>query len=292
MPWDPYSQNSTGTNTNPYTPGGYEKAKLRKVVLITGGVLAVIAIFALTVHFTRSDSQQSKYTKSATAAARKQIPHANVTEVKVAGGFALAVVSDPTANGQAGAGNTTVFKVNEDGSMKQLANGSYFSPIDLLALGIPLATQAKLTGIDVGQIKQNLADQCGYDGGSVPGYSGFDGSSFSPDGWQIDSSTLTGLEQAVSDTVSNQNAGAKPGEAVICVNATQKNSNATTDLKTYISTFTLQVQFITADGTLTDHTLTFATGPNYYRTYALDGQNIKPSSTQPANTTRPSSPDS
>ena len=66
----------------------------------------------------------------------------------------------------------------------------------------------------------------------------------------------------------------KPDMKVICVNATQKNSNTTTDKTTYISTFTLQVQFITDDGTLTTHTVTFAVGPNYYHSYTLDGHDI------------------
>jgi hypothetical protein len=270
---DSYSQNSNGANYNPYTPGGDEKTKLRKILLIAVGVLASIAIIALVVHFSQSESQQSKYIKSATAAVRKQIPNAKVTNVKVGGGFAIATVSDPTTESRTNIVNTAVLKVNQDGSMTQIANGSSFSPLNLLELGIPLTTQASLTGSDVGQVKQTLADQCGYDGGSVPGYSGFDGS-FSPGGWQIDAATLDRLEQALSDTFSNTNAEAKAGKAVICVDASKKNSNATTDKKTYISTFTLQVQFVTADGTLTKHTLTFAIGPKYYRNYTLDGHDI------------------
>jgi hypothetical protein len=255
-------------------PGGYEKkTKLRKLLLIAVGVFATIAIIALIIHFSQPKSQQNKYTKSATAAARKQTPNAVVNNIKVAGGFALAIVSDPTDRGQANAGNTTVFKVNEDGSMTQLASGSYFGPLNLLELGIPLTTQANLTGSDVGRVKQNLADQCGYDGGSVPGYSGFDGS-FSPGGWQIDAATLSGLEQALSDTISNINSKVKSGKNIICVDASQKNSNANTNTKTYISTFTLQVQFVADDGTLTAHSITFATGPNYYRNYTLDGHRI------------------
>jgi len=273
MQWDPSSQSNNEPYDNSYAPGEYERARLRKLVLVAVAVVAAIAMVALMVHFSQPESQQSKYIKSATAAARKQTPNAKVSNIKVAGGFARAVVSDPTASGQASAGNTTIFKVNQDGSMEQLANGSYFSPLDLLQLGIPLATQAKLTGSDVEQVKQNLADACGYDGSSSPGYSGFDGS-FSPGGWQIDSATLSGLEQALSDTIGNENASAKPGKAVVCVNATQKNSNVTTDTNTYISTFTLQAQFVTDDGTLTTHTITFATGPNHYRNYTLDGHDL------------------
>jgi hypothetical protein len=271
MPGNPYSQNSNAPH-NPYTSGGYEKAKVRKLVLVLVGVLAAIAIVTLVVQFSRPESQQSKYIKSATAAARKQIPNAKVKSIKVAGGFALAIVNDPTAEGQANAGNQTYFKVNADGSMTQLANGSSFGPLDLLGLGIPLATQSQLIGSSVGKVKQNLVEQCGYSGG-VPGYSGFDGS-FSPDEWQIDSATLSDLEQAVSNTIVSQNAGATSSKKVICVNAIQKNSNATTDIKTYISTFTVQVQFVTGDGTITSHMLSFAIGPNHYHSYMLDGNSI------------------
>jgi hypothetical protein len=268
MSWDPDLQNNNQIYDNPYTAGGYEKAKLRKLLLIVVGViLAIIVLIALV-----PESQQSKYTKSATAAARKQIPDAKVSNVKVAGGFATAIVSDPSAQGQANSGNSTVFKVNKDGSMVQLASASSFGPIGLLGLGIPLATQAKLTGRDVGQVKQNLASQCGYDQGTI-GFNGFDGS-FSPGGWQIDSATLSGLEKTVSYVISNQDVNAKPGKAVLCVNATQKNSNKTIDKTTYISTFTVQVQFVTSDGTLTTHTVTFAVGPNYYHSYTLDGHDI------------------
>ncbi len=268
MSWNPSSQNNNGTN-NQYTPGGFEKAKLRKLLLLAVGILATIAIIVLIVHFL-PESQQSKYTKSATAAARKHTPNAKASDVKVADGFATAIVSSRTAEGQGKAGNTTVFKVNKDGSMSQIANGSSFSPLDLLNLGIPLSTQAKLSGTSINQVKQNLANTCNYTRIGTPGYSGFDGS-FNPDGWQIDSLTLSSLEQTVSDAVSSKNAKVTPDKAVICVNAVRKNSNATLDTKTSISTFTIQAQFITNDGTLTTHTLTFATGPKHYRNYTLDG---------------------
>ena len=269
MPWDPDLQNNNQVYNNPYTPGGYEKAKLRKLLLIVVGVILTIIIVIALV----PESQQSKYTKGATAAARKQIPDAKVSNVKVAGGFAIAIVSDPSAQGQANSGNSTIFKVNKDGSMVQIANGSSFTPLDLLGLGIPLATQAKLTGSDIGHVEQDLANQCGYNEGII-GYIGFDGS-FNPGGWQIDSATLSGLEQKLSYTINNQNANMKPGMKVICVDATRKNSNDTINKTTYISTFTLQVQFISDNGTLTTHTVTFAIGPNHYRNYTLDGHDIK-----------------
>jgi hypothetical protein len=271
MDWDPDLQNNNQVDSNPYTPGRYEKAGLRKLLLIVVGVFFAITILILVVQLI-PESQQSKYTKSATIAARKHTPHAKVTNVKVAGGFATALVSDPTTQRQAKAGNTTIFKVNKDGSMVQLARGGSFGPLDLLGLGIPLATQAKLTGTGIGSVEQNLANQCGYSNGAI-GFNGF-GGSFNPGGWQIDSATLSGLEQKLSHAISNQNYNTKPGMAVICVNATQKNSNDAINKTTYISTFTLQVQFVSDNGTLTTHTVTFAIGPNYYRNYNLDGHDI------------------
>ncbi|HET9173925.1 MAG TPA: hypothetical protein VFN56_01445 [Candidatus Saccharimonadales bacterium] len=268
MQWGRNLLNSNQIYNEPRTPGGYEKTRqIKLLLLVIGVVLAIVVVMAVVPY-----SQQSKDIKSATTAARKQIPNAQVTNIKVAGGFALAVVRDPSATGQANAGNRTVFRVNKDGSMTQLASGSSFGPLDLLELGIPLETQAELTGSSSSQVKQNLAYQCGYNNGAI-GFDGFDGS-FSPGDWQIDSATLTSLEQKLTSAISNLNGSQKSGAAVICVNATRNNSNTTTDRTTYISTFTLQVQFITTDGTLTTHTVTFAIGPNYYRKYTLDGQTI------------------
>jgi hypothetical protein len=274
MPWDSFSQNNNEIYNNPYTPGGNEKSKLKIIlILVTVFVLASIGVIALMTHSSPPKSQQDKYTQSATAAAKKKTPNAKVSNVKVAGGFAMSTVQDPTADGQANAGNVTFFKVNKDGSMTQIASGSSFSPIDLLGFGIPLATQAELTGQSLAQVQQNLASLCGYNGSNTPGYFGFDGS-FSPGGWQIDATTLDGLEQALTGVLGNKNSKAKQGETVFCVNATRKNSNRSTNTKTYISTFTLELQFIASSGTVTTHTFTFATGPNYYRSYTLDGQKI------------------
>lgn len=270
----PDSQNISGINSNSTTPGGYEKTKLRKLLFIAVGIVVTIAIIALIMLLSQSDSQQSKYIKAATAAARKQTPNAKVKDVKVAGGFASATVSDPTSQSQANSGNQTFFKVNKDGSMTQIANGSSFSPVDLLGFGIPLSTQANLTGRNLIQTQQDLAATCGFSGGNTPGYIGFNGS-FNPGGWQIDAATLDGLEQALTTAITNKNSGAKSGEKIICVNATRENSNATIDRQTYISTFTLKLQFITSNGIVTSHTITFAVGPNYYRGYTLDGQKIQ-----------------
>jgi len=270
MAINPFSNN----NTNVYgTPGGYDERRPLKIAIIVFGALLVISIIILVVYLLIPPSQQSKYSDSATAAARKNTPDAKVTNVKVSGGYASAIVTDPNTDTQGSAGNTTIFKVNKDGSMTQIADGSSFSPIDLINLGIPLTDQAKLNGSTLEQAKQALADACGYMG-STPGYSGFNGS-FDPDGWQVDSSTLESLEQSLTSVISAQNVQAKSGKNVICVNATRTGSDATTDTQTYISTFTLQVQFITSDGTPSTHQLTFAIGPQYYHQYTLDGQVIQ-----------------
>jgi len=286
MPWNPFSRNNNDIYNNPYpsegyenydnlyTSNGYEKSKLRIMLLVVAVfMLACLGVIALITHSLQPKSSQDKNTQSATAAAKKNTPNAHVSNVKVADGFAISTVQDPTADGQASAGNVTFFKVNKDGSMTQIASGSSFSPIDLLGLGIPLATQAKLTGQDLTQIQQNLAGLCDYSGGNTPGYLGFDGS-FNPNGWQIDATTLDGIEQALTGVLGNENAGAQQSKKVICVNATREKSNFSTDAHTYISTFTLELRFITADGTVTTHMFTFATGPNYYRSYTLDGQKI------------------
>lgn len=272
MPPNQSSQNSNEIYHTPYPPSGNEKARPVKIAV---GILVGFGLILLVAYLLLSPIGQDKYTKAATAAARKVTPNAVVSNVKTAGGFALAAVSDPTAQSQAKAGNVTIFKVNNDGSMTQIANGSYFSPIDLLGFGIPLATQAKLTGQNLTQVQRDLAGACGYSGGSEPGFSGFNGS-FNPGGWQIDAATLDGLEQALTAAISYKNAEAKPTEKVICVHATREKSNATTDTQTYISTFTLQLQLVAGNGTVTNHTFTFATGPNYYRSYTFDGQKIQP----------------
>lgn len=268
MPPNLYSQNSS-----PYAPGGPEKTKPVKLLLLVLGALAIIIIIVFIVHVSRSDSQQSKYIKSVTAAARKQIPDAKVTDVKVAGDFAVAHVSNPKAEGQAAAGNQTYFKLNKDGSSTQIASGSSFSPVDLSGLGMSLATQAKLTGRSLTESEQYLAATCDYIGGNEPGYVGFNGS-FDPGGWQIDAGTLNDIEQSLTTALSAKNAQAKSDEKIICINATRKASNATTDKQTLVSTFTLQLQFITGRGAVTTHSYTFAVGPNNYQSYTLDGQKI------------------
>jgi len=262
-----------GLKNNQYTSGGYGRSNLKKIIFIVVSVFFAITILALVLVFqSKPESQQSKYIKSATTAARKNTPNAVVTNIKVAGGFAIGFVSDPTSQGQSKSGNTIIFKVNNDGSMVQLAEGSSFGPLNLLGLGIPLETQANLTGSNLIQVKQNLANQCGYSNGAI-GFIGFNGS-FNPGEWQIDSSTLVGLEQKISNSITSQDTNMKPDMVVVCVSATRNNSNYTINKTTYISTFILQVQFVTFNGTLTTHTVTFSVGPNYYRSYTLDGHNI------------------
>lgn len=273
---DPFSQNRNSEAPDVlYTPGGYEKKSRQTIIIVLiVSILLGIGIIALGIRFYIDKSAQDKITNSATAAASKHTPNAQVSNVKVADGYAEAIVSDPNATSQASAGNTTIFKVNKDGSMVQIANASYFSPIDLLTLGIPLATQAKLIGSTEAQVQQTLASACNYTSGDTPGYNGFEGS-FNPGGWQIDSGTLDSIEQTLTATISSKNASVNSDQKIICVNASQNNSDAKTDPQTYISTFTLQLQFITDNGTLSTHTFSFAVGPQHYHSYTLDGQDIQ-----------------
>jgi len=264
MPWNQPTQTNNEMYNTSYTPGGHDKAKLRKILVIIVCVLICAGVVALIVH----SSQPDKYTQSATAAARKQIPDAQVSSVVVAGNFAKALVRSPSSTGQLNAGNTTIFKVNKDGSMVQLASGSFFSPLDLLGLGVPLATQAKLDGKNISQVKQDLATTCGYNGEyNGPGYSGFDGS-FNPGNWQIDPLTLDSLKQKLMDIIRTRNATATPSGTIICVNALREGSGINNGI------FTIGVQFITSDGIITKHTLTYATEPGFVRSYTLDGQKI------------------
>lgn len=259
MSWNPFLQNNKKEYSN--------KPNLGVVTLVVFGVVVGVVLLLFTVRLLTLKGDQDRVT----TAAKKDIPDAKVSNVKVAGGFGLATVSDPTAKGQLNSGNVTVFKENKDKSMTQIASGSYFSPVDLLELGIPLATQAKLTEQDLAQIKQTLANTCNYGGGNTPGYSGFDGS-FNPDGWQIDAATLGDIKRSLKGVVNDKNAKEKPEKKVICVNTTREKSNVTTDKQTYISTFTLELRFIT-EGGISNHPFTFTIGSNYPN-YTLDGQKI------------------
>lgn len=266
MPWKPFSKEAK-TNSDSFTADNPEKKKL--IVIVVVSAILIVGLPVLLVIKNRPDA----YTRSATEAAKKFTPNAKVKQVKVAGGFAIATVTDPTSDGQIYAGNMTIFKVNEDGSMTQIASGSAFSPLDLLELGIPFATQAELLGSNINEVMQNLAAACGFNGGDAPGYGGF-GASFEPEKWQIDSGTFDDLRQVLTASISNKNAETNSDDKVICVLATKNNSNATTDLNTYISTFTLELQFITRSGAVSTHPLSFSIGPKQFREYTLDGQKL------------------
>lgn len=148
-----FTQNDNNLYDDHYTPNGYDKSKVKKILLIIIGVFILLGVIALIIQLSTHQTKQDKYTQSASAAAKKQTPNAKVSDVRVADGFAIAIVSDPTANNQANGGNTTIFKVNKDDSMSQIASGSYLNPIDLLNMGIPLATQAKLKNSSLDMIK-------------------------------------------------------------------------------------------------------------------------------------------
>lgn len=270
MAWQTPSQNySNYTSSNQNFSNKGRRVAAIVIVLI---ILAAIITLAIIFQPSPADREQQKITDSATTAAQKETPNGVASDVKVANGFAKATVSDPTADGQAKSGNTTIFKVNSDGSMTQLASGSYLSPISLLGLGVPLTAQAALNEQSLDQVKQTVASSCGYGGDNTPGYLGFDGT-FDPN-WQIDPTTLGSLQQKLDAAISAKNANAEADQKTICVNAIQTGSSIKTNSQTYNSTFTFSAQFITSNGVLSTHTITFAVGPNYYRSYTLDGQEI------------------
>ena len=259
------------SNNNAQDNSSYPASKQKNQMMVIF-VLLIVLVVGVTI-IVALLNRPDKHTQSATEAARKEIPNAEVKDVRVAGGFATATVSDPTSGSQILDGNVMIFKVSEDGSMTQIANGNSFTPIDLLALDIPLKTQAELLETDLSQITQNLAGTCGYGKGDAPGYYGFDGY-FEPDRWQIDSGTLDDIQQVLTTKITNDNSTVEYNDKTICVNATGDNSNVTTDMKTYISTFTLDLEFISGGGEITTRTFTFSIGPNYYHAYTLDGRKL------------------
>jgi len=119
---------------------------------------------------------------------------------------------------------------------------------------------------------QDTILNCNYTGGATPGYAGFN-SVFNPD-WRIDAATLSGLQEGLNAAIGTANLDKPVGQQVTCVNAVTDNSSFSVDQQTYVSTFTFQVQFITNDGTLSAHTITFTVGSGSGRTYTLDGQGI------------------
>lgn len=262
-----YQQNNSGMDNMPST----QKTPNKKLVFILV-VFGIILCSALIIFAVRKDTPNSDVDK-AKAAARKEIPNAEAKQVIVADGFAMAIVYVPKDKSQLGSGNTTIFRVNEDGSMTYITSGSYFSPIDLLGLGIPLKTQAKLRETELSDVKQELANTCNYGYDNKPGFSGFDGS-FNPDGWQIDSASLDGITQTLDTVIEANNARSKYDDKVVCINTQIKGSNVGVDKTTFASTFTLKLQFITGNGVITDHDFTFNDGPIYSRIYTLDGQKI------------------
>lgn len=270
MPWNnKYQQNNSEVSYMPPEQKKSIKKLLFIFVIFSLIVGSVFIIFILQKTTTDSDTNKAK------EAARKEIPNAEAKQVIVADGYAMAIVYVPKDNSQLGAGNTTIFKVNEDGSMTYIASASYFSPIDLLGFGIPLGTQAKLRKTDENSVRQELADSCnyGYYGLSTPGFSGFD-NSFNPDGWQIDSASLNGIVKAIDKATKSKNPNTGHDDSIICINTEIEGSNVSVDKKTFASTFTLKPQFITRKGDITNHIFTFTDGPVYSRVYTLDGNKI------------------
>lgn len=241
--------------------------------VIIGIVLFMFALLFISIKLLQPKSVQQKQSDNAKVAAREVTSNAEVSDVRVAGNYASAIVKDPNASGQASAGTFTIFKVNNDGSMKQLASGSRLDPLDLLGYGIKFTDQAKLTRVSPSQIQHYIASSCGYTDNN-PGYNGFD-QSFNPDGWQIDPMTLSELQQKLNNTIGEQNTTTEDADKkIVCINALTKGSDAVTDSTTFKSTFTVPLQFISKSAKVYDHTLTFEIAPKSNNVYQLDGVDL------------------
>lgn len=269
---------SLNLSPNPNTTNNYQYADRKPtrnvvVVIITVVVLLLVIVVAMVL------SKPDKLTQSALTAARKVTPNAKVRDVKAADGFAVAVVSDPTARGELKTGVLTYFKLNDDESMTQIASGNTPLPISLLELGISLPTQASLNGSSIDDVLQNLPNDCDFsENDSVGyedsiGYAGF-GGSFDPDGWQIDPSSLSNIKQVLNSAIHSRYSGAVSENGVVCVLATNNNSDVTTDKITYNSTFSLELNFVDNKGQVSKHAFTFSLGPNNIKKYTLDGRNL------------------
>jgi hypothetical protein len=270
MSWNqpPYTNETNSYQQTDRQPKGNKIA-----IAIIAVVLSLVTI--VVVIMGRTD----KYTQSALAAARKVTPNAKVRDVKVSDGFAVATVSDPTGEGELRTGVLTYFKVNDDESMTQIASGNTPLPISLLELGISISTQADLNGSSVDDVMQNLTNECdfsendsvGYEDST--GYAGFDGS-FDPDGWQIDAGTLDHIKQVLNASLAEQSKGSSSNSSVVCVIATNNKSDVKTDTETYISTFSMELNFVDTKGDVSRHDFAFSIGPRYFRSYSLDGRNL------------------
>jgi len=205
---------------------------------------------------------------------RIDAPDATVSDVRSAGGFAVASVADPAAGGQAAAGLAYIFKVNADGSVTQLAAGSAFDPLALLGLGVPVSTQAELNGQTVAQVMSYL---CGSDATAAnPGFAGFDQVRAANGTWayakgQIVLGDDTGLEYSLTQYVSAQNRGGGGDGQVICVVAL---GDAQVTIDNGFAQIAWNVQFVTGAGEATSHAMTTATGAGGKITTTVDGKPI------------------
>lgn len=248
--------------------GSQKISKVRIAVVVYGVVIILVTFLFIIIKF-----QQNKDNNKIKIAARAQVSDAEVRNVVVSNGFAVATINSPSSNGQLKSGNIALFKENDDKSMTQIASGSSFNTIDFLDLGVPLTTQAKLLKKSLEQIKQDLADSCNYNNTNTPGYMGFNGS-FHPNGWGIDASKLFFITNALDSVVSDINSGVKSDNKVICVNATTDNSNLVIDRKRQRVNYTIQVKFITNSGGTSAHTLNFSNNGNNSWDFILDGRKI------------------
>lgn len=260
--------NVSSSNSN------YAQKNSRRTIVIVLVVLGFL-LGVILVTFALLSNRPTGLETQAALAARKEIPNAEAKEVIVADGFAIAYVYVPGDKSQLGAGQSTIFRVNQDGSMTYIASASYFSPIDLLNFGIPLETQAKLKETSLDNTKKELASSCDYEknGPEATGFSGFDGT-FNPDGWEIDPASLEGIIQTLDTFAQTNNTNKSYDNKIICIVTSKEGSDITVNKSTFVSTFKLKVTLITGGGEVSDADFTFTDGPVNSRTYTLGGKTI------------------
>jgi len=255
---------------------------LSHLAAILASAIVLMAMATPDAHAANSFADNhSKYYKAALAAARKYDgPDTKISGLKVARGFARALILNTSVSPQS---YTAIFKVHSVRSMKVIASGSAIDPVALVELHMPFATQVKLTWSGSEKsLRHAVATEGEYAEENTPGFTGFDGS-FGPDSWELDAGRFDGIEHALSKAVHKRNAHTKNSKRTIDVDAAYKfnrHSKITVNKTTYLETFTLKLAFVSETGTFTKHTLKATqhpaqgpTGSSYY-TYKLDGHHI------------------
>ncbi|MFZ2560017.1 MAG: hypothetical protein WAW91_00020 [Candidatus Nanoperiomorbaceae bacterium] len=247
----------------------------RKILIVSIILLSVVFIILLSVLAQPSPAQKRQQTldRNATTASRKQKTSGTWTAsgTVATGGFASAIIKQDSGAGQ---GYVAIYKVGHDGTMTQIASGSYLSPIDLVILGVPFNEQARLSSQTVDQVRQNFERQCSYNGGNTPGY---DANSFF--GVQIDGQPALGggktmaIQYGLSQSIIARNqAQSNASDKVVCVVADSDSNAGQND---YAVNLSFKLKFITDGGVVTTHAFQYSAPSQVGAvTMKLDGQRI------------------